>query len=191
MNLSREPAFGLMMLYRWPVLALLWIFVNVFMPSAASASSSSGVENRVWDFFAQEQVCVGSVATLSPGLHPGCELAYDDWTSGSPLAAKGGLSSRAARRQAMRDAGIPTSQQPVSQRSVRTPSGEPAGRQYDYDTPSPGGGTTRQSVQHSLTDDVPGHGPHWEAGRVKSGGRTDSLGRPRLQSGKAKVNEGG
>ena len=91
MNLSREPAFGLMMLYRWPVLALLWIFVNVFMPSAASASSSSGVENRVWDFFAQEQVCVGSVATLSPGLHPGCELAYDDWTSGSPLAAKGGL----------------------------------------------------------------------------------------------------
>jgi len=37
---------------------------------------------------------------------------------------------RAARREAMRQAGIPTSQQPESQTSVKTPEGEPAGRQY-------------------------------------------------------------
>ena len=176
---------------RWPILALLCVLASLLVPGIASANSSPGAENRVWDFSAQEQTRAGGASALTQELRPSCELLYDDWTSGSPLAAKGGLSSRAARRQAMRDAGIPTSQQPVSQRSVRTPSGEPAGRQYDYDTPSPGGGTTRQSVQHSLTDDVPGHGPHWEAGRVKSGGRTDSLGRPRLQSRKAKVNEGG
>ena len=56
----------------------------------------------------------------------------------------------------------------------------------------PPGGLLRRgavSVQHSLTDRVPGHGPHWEAGQVKVGGQLDSLGRPRLQNGKVKVNE--
>jgi len=100
-------------------------------------------------------------------------------------------SPRAARRAATREAGIPTSQQPISQKSVRTPQRQPAGRQYTYETPKPGGGTrtNSNSVQHSLTDQVEGHGPHWEAGPVKPGGQMDSLGRPRIQGGKVKVNE--
>jgi hypothetical protein len=107
-------------------------------------------------------------------------------------ASKGATTPRAARREAMRDAGIPTSQQPTGQRSVTThgPDGEVnVGRQLDYEVPAPGGGTQQMSVQHSLTDDVPGHGPHWEAGKVKDGGQVDSVGRPRLQNDKAKVDE--
>jgi RHS repeat-associated protein len=99
------------------------------------------------------------------------------------------LTPRAARRQAMREADIPTSQQPEGQTSVKTPDGKEAGRQYDYVTPAPGGGTQKKSVQHSLTDQVPEHGPHWEAGNVKPGGQTDSLGRPRLSNEKVKVEE--
>ena len=105
-------------------------------------------------------------------------------TASSPEATK---SPRAARREAMRDADIPTSQQPVSQTSVKTPDGTPAGRQYTYETPKPGGGTQTKSVQHSLTDSE--HGPHWEAGSVKPGGQTDSLERPRLTNAKVKVDE--
>jgi len=86
-------------------------------------------------------------------------------------------------------AGIPTSQQPISQRSIKTPDGRPAGRQYDYEVRGPGGGTQQYSVQHSLTDNVPGHGPHFEAGQVKAGGQLDSLGRPRIRNPKIKVNE--
>jgi RHS repeat-associated protein len=101
-----------------------------------------------------------------------------------------GLSPRAARRRAMREAGIPTSLQPTAQRSPRVPgTNVPGGRQYTYHVPAPGGGTQTMSVQHSLTDRVPGHGPHWEAGPVKLAGQTDGLGRPRLQSSKVKVEE--
>lgn len=94
----------------------------------------------------------------------------------------------------MREAGLPTSQQPQAQRSVWSKGGasgppQPAGRQYSYTVSTPGGGSTTFSVQHSLTDDVPDHGPHWEAGEVKAGGQSDSLGRPRLTSGKSKVEE--
>jgi hypothetical protein len=102
---------------------------------------------------------------------------------------EGGLTPRAARREAMRQADIPTSQQPQAQVSVGATDGTKAGRQYTYEKPTPGGGTQTMSVQHSLTDRVKGHGPHWEAGPVKPGGQTDSLGRPRLTNDKAKVNE--
>jgi hypothetical protein len=113
--------------------------------------------------------------------------------SGTGGAGSGNsLSPRAARRKAMRKAGIPTSQQPKSQESVTvwTKDGEiKAGRQYTYEVPTKGGGTKEMSVQHSLTDDVEGHCPHWEAGDVKSDNRTDSIGRPRLKSTKSKVDE--
>lgn len=62
-----------------------------------------------------------------------------------------------------------------------------AGRQYEYEV----GGKT-YSVQHSLTDDVPGHGPHWEAGTIKveDGVRKyDRVNRPRLWNDKVKVEE--
>jgi hypothetical protein len=90
----------------------------------------------------------------------------------------------------MRQAGIPTSQQPTGQNSFHAPgTNQPAGRQYNYEVPARGGGTKKMSVQHSLTDNVPGHGPHWEAGPVKAGGQKDSLGRPRLTSNKVKIYE--
>src|ERR1700722_9990809 len=52
-------------------------------------------------------------------------------------------SMNAAQRQGMRDQDIPTSQQPSSQ--VDTP----AGRQYTYEVPKPGGGTETKVVQRN------------------------------------------
>jgi RHS repeat-associated protein len=109
---------------------------------------------------------------------------------GGGLKNTGGEGTRASRREAMRQAGIPTSQQPTGQNSFHAPgTNQPAGRQYNYEVPARGGGTKKMSVQHSLTDNVPGHGPHWEAGPVKAGGQKDSLGRPRLTSNKVKIYE--
>jgi RHS repeat-associated protein len=110
--------------------------------------------------------------------------------TGSPHTAKEKMSPRAARRAAMREAGIPTSQQPTAQQSTRVPgTTQPGGRQYTYQVPAQGGSTTTMSVQHSLTDRVQGHGPHWEAGPIKGDNRMDPLGRPRLGNDKVKVEE--
>lgn len=91
---------------------------------------------------------------------------------------------RAARREAMRRAGIPTSQQPTWQRSHRGNGYTKPGRELVYDTPD-----GPKHVQHQLMDRD--HGPHWEAGSPKPGGQRDSVGRRRLQNSKAKVEEGG
>jgi hypothetical protein len=95
--------------------------------------------------------------------------------------------SRAARRQAMRDQGIPTSQQPDSQLSTV------AGYQYTYTVPAEGGGERLMTVTDQTTDDVADHGPHWEAGPAKDAaayGR-DPLGRLRVFNSKSKVPYGG
>lgn len=103
-------------------------------------------------------------------------------------AAKGRerFTSRAARRKAMRDADIPTSQQPVSQ------SRNQSGREYSYDTPVPGGGTQRKSVQQQTMDRSHPGQSHWEAGRVKTDPLTGAVrknkyGRPALTNDKSKV----
>ncbi|HZB32076.1 MAG TPA: RHS repeat-associated core domain-containing protein, partial [Streptosporangiaceae bacterium] len=92
--------------------------------------------------------------------------------------------SNQARREAMRQHGIPTSHQPIGQQRT------PAGYQYEYEAPAPGGGTRRVAVTDQTTDRVPGHGPHWEVGEVKPPdvyGR-DPLGRLRVRNeGKTKV----
>jgi len=82
----------------------------------------------------------------------------------------------------MRQQGIPTSQQ-GKQTSTE------AGRQYTYDVPKAGGGTETKIVQRNSGTDRnhPGQ-PHVEAGTPKPGGQTDSIGRPRLDSNKTKVN---
>jgi hypothetical protein len=98
-------------------------------------------------------------------------------------------SQRAATRQAKRDAGIPTSQQPVSQTNNRASDGTQVGRQQTFETPAPGGGTQQQSVQVSR-DQVGSHAgmPQIEAGTVKPGGQLDSAGRPRIENpGKVRV----
>jgi RHS repeat-associated protein len=90
--------------------------------------------------------------------------------------------ARAAQREAMRQQGIPTSQQ-GKQTSTE------AGRQYTYEVPKAGGGTETKIVQRNSGTDRshPGQ-PHVEAGSTKPGGQTDSIGRPRLDSNKTKVN---
>lgn len=105
-----------------------------------------------------------------------------------------GITRRAARREAMRQESIPTSQQPISQQSPVDKSQFPnvhAGRQQTYEVKVEGGKPILKSVQHSLSDNVPGHGPHFEAGAVKVDALgnpiKDGIGRPRLQSNKTKV----
>lgn len=43
-----------------------------------------------------------------------------------------------------------------------------SGYQYLYDLPTEGGGLRRWAVTDNTLDDVAGHGPHWEVGRVKT-----------------------
>jgi RHS repeat-associated protein len=87
-------------------------------------------------------------------------------------------SSRAARRDAMRQENIPTSQQPSSQKNTK------AGKVFEYEVPKEGGGTTTKQVQQQTND--ANHGPHWEAGTPKLGGQKDGLGRDRLDNQKSK-----
>ena len=86
----------------------------------------------------------------------------------------------------MRDAGIPTSQQPVSQ------SRNASGREYSYDVPAPGGGTQRKSVQQQTMDSSHPGQAHWEAGPVKvdpltGAVRENKYGRSALTNDKSKV----
>jgi len=100
-------------------------------------------------------------------------------------SAVANVTSREARREVMRQQGIPTSQQPVSQ------SKSESGREYRYEVPKAGGGTQTKSVQDQTLDrSHPGQG-HWEAGTVKTGRdgeiRTNQYGMPKLESDKSKV----
>jgi RHS repeat-associated protein len=97
----------------------------------------------------------------------------------NPGVAFLGVTSRAARRGAMREQGIPTSR--PADRQVR-PRQSPADRQYQYDAP---GGQTRTVTHHSADAQHPN--PHWEAGTAKQPVRTDPLGRQRYGSDKSKV----
>ena len=99
-------------------------------------------------------------------------------------AAKVFETSRAARREVMREQGIPTSQQPKSQ------SKNDSGREYRYDMPDKYGETKEMSVQQQTLDRSHQEQPHWEAGSVKvdNNGETrlNSYGRPKLDSNKEK-----
>jgi len=93
--------------------------------------------------------------------------------------------SRAARREVMREAGIPTSQQPVSQ------SKNASGREYTYEVPKEGGGSQTKSVQQQTKDRSHVGESHWEAGSVKvddyGNVRFNSYDRPKLNNDKSKV----
>jgi hypothetical protein len=107
--------------------------------------------------------------------------AIDAVKSGDKVSS----TSRAARREAMRDAGIPTSQQPKSQ------SRNSSGREYTYEVPGKGGGTQTKSVQQQTLDRSHQGQPHWEAGQVKTDNgkvRMNNYGRPKLDNNKSKVN---
>jgi RHS repeat-associated protein len=93
--------------------------------------------------------------------------------------------SRAARREAMRQIGIPTSQQPISQ------SRNASGAEYSYEMPKSGGGKGSSSVQQQTMDVSHPDKPHWEAGQVKvddnGASRMSKHGRPQLRNGKGKA----
>ncbi len=112
--------------------------------------------------------------------------AVDNATDAAKAVDKTAETSRAARREAMRDEGIPTSQQPKSQ------SKNDSGREYQYDVPKEGGGTQTKSVQQQTKDRSHSDQPHWEAGKVKpddwGNTRMNNYGRPKLDSDKSKVN---
>ena len=95
-------------------------------------------------------------------------------------------SSRAARREVMREQGIPTSQQPVSQ------SKNASGREYRYEVPKPYGEKNLKSVQQQTLDRSHTEQPHWEAGSVKRDNdgniNYNPYGRPRLDNNKGKIN---
>ncbi|MGH2645663.1 MAG: hypothetical protein ACRDE2_17060 [Chitinophagaceae bacterium] len=97
------------------------------------------------------------------------------------------LSSKAARRGTMREAGIPTSQQPESQ------SQNASGREYTYKIIGEGNIQEYKSVQQQTRDVSHENQPHWEAGRIKADPltnekRMNNYGRPKLENeGKVKV----
>lgn len=73
---------------RWPILMLLCVLASLLVPGIASASTAAGAETRVWAFDLQNHARVGVGASLTLELRPGCELAYDELTSDSLLAAR-------------------------------------------------------------------------------------------------------
>jgi RHS repeat-associated protein len=96
------------------------------------------------------------------------------------------VTSREARREAMRKEKIPTSQQPISQ------SQNNSGMEYRYETSKPGGGTEMKSVQQQTLDRSHPNQGHWEAGTVKTDPMTGEIrindyGRPKLVNNKSKV----
>ncbi|WP_236223328.1 RHS repeat-associated core domain-containing protein, partial [Pseudomonas asiatica] len=93
--------------------------------------------------------------------------------------------SRGARREAMRQIHLPTSQQPVSQ------SRNQSGFEYRFETSQAGGGKGLASVQQQTMDLSHPDKPHWEAGTVKlddqGNPRMSKHSRPQIQNGKGKA----
>jgi len=147
------------------------------------------------------------------GLHYNCHRYYDpeqaSFISSDPVALAGGINvyqyapnpiswidplgltsncftSRAARREAMRQASIPVSQQPISQ------SRNASGREYRYEVPNAGGGSILATVQQQTMDVSHLDDFHWEAGKVKINPingevRLNDYGRPKIANPKGKV----
>ena len=157
--------------------------------SAALATETGSVGLELAGAVGEASVAQSGIAITVQGAVTGAVGVAMAVHGGVPGAGGGRISkppvrrepvgSDAARLEAMRRAGIPTSQQPVSQ--INTP----AGRQYIYEVDGQRWAATQQT-----TDRVPGHGPHWEVGRVKPPADygLDPLGRVRIfNEGKVKV----
>ena len=99
------------------------------------------------------------------------------------LRGKKASSSREARREAMRQEGIPTSQQPTSQ------SRNASGREYRYEIETSWGKKIKSVQQQTMDSSHPGQ-QHWEVGDVKMKDgqiRYNKYDRPRLVNSKSKV----
>jgi RHS repeat-associated protein len=117
-------------------------------------------------------------------------LASETSSRAEKLAAlktlTGSNTSNAARKESMRQQGIPTSQQPSSQSTNQS------GKEFQYQVAKPGGGTETKSVQQQTMDSSHKNEPHWEAGSVKTDPvsgevRMSDHGRPKLTNEKSKV----
>ncbi|PWJ57017.1 RHS repeat-associated protein [Dyadobacter jejuensis] len=154
--------------------------------------SRQAVDNSLSGQVREAVNAVGDVALVatagSSPANPGNLLSKTSVESQVVKAGKEVVAetSQAARRQAMRDAGIPTSQQPSSQ------SRNASGREYSYEVPKKGGGKETKSVQQQTMDRSHPNEKHWEAGPVKRDAdghvKMNNYGRPRLDSDKSKVN---
>ena len=137
-----------------------------------------------------------AVAMLIPGIPAGVtKLRYADDVVDTAKAfnksenvvdvAKTAETSRAARRESMRGANIPTSQQPIFQ------SKNESGWEYIYETFDPKGKIEIKSVQQQTLDRSHKEQPHWEAGSVKKdtwgNPSFNRYGRTKLKSNKSKV----
>jgi len=85
----------------------------------------------------------------------------------------------------MREQGIPTTQQPLSQ------SQNMSGKSYEYKVPKSGGGSQIKAVQQQTMDVSHPNQGHWEAGSVKTDPisgqvRMNQYGRPKLTNDKSK-----
>ena len=121
---------------------------------------------------------VAGVSLISEAISP---ISVRDGKSIVNQAKK--LTSRTARREVMREQGIPTSQQPKSQ------SKNDSGREYTYETQGPYGTTELKSVQQQ-TKDRSHDGAHWEAGSIKMNNdkaEMNKYGRPKLKNSKSKA----
>ena len=110
--------------------------------------------------------------------------AGDDVVDGGSDAYK---TSKASRKEVMREQGIPTSQQPIYQAKNNS------GWEYRYEVKKPGGGTEIKSVQQQTMDRSHPGVNHWEAGSIKKYNGTNivknnSYGRVRLDNNKSKAN---
>jgi hypothetical protein len=96
--------------------------------------------------------------------------------------------SRQARLDAMRQAGLPTSLQPTNAKYYSGGYGQGGGYQdvYEYN-----GRTWLVTDNWNDLNADTKHGPHWEVGEAKPDGQRDSLGRLRVSSSKTKANYGG
>jgi RHS repeat-associated protein len=141
---------------------------GILIPAAGAAVATHGASAATLGFSnlfmsVNSEAGAGNTATSDKGSGGNTESTAE--------------TERAAHREAMRQEGIPTSQQPKSQKMTK------AGRQYTYETPE-----GEKLVQRNTGTDRshPGQ-PHVEAGKPKPAGQTDSIGRPRLQNDKTKV----
>lgn len=157
------------------------IAVDAIAGTAADLySAGESLVNRDYTGFA-----ISVVAAVIPGVS--ARSAKKILGAVETTAESTAKSSRAARREVMREQGIPTSQQPTSQ--VRNESGY----SYNYEVPKAGGGTQTKSVQDQTLDRSHPGQAHWEAGAAKTDPRTGKVrnnkhGRPQLKNDKSKKN---
>ena len=171
----------------------VWDAVNVvYDVVAATVNHIAGNHEQAKEHW--KDAAADGLAMAIPGLPAGTSKfvkvvdkgvdaakAADRATDGAKVVG----TSRHARREVMREEGIPTSQQPKSQ------SQNASGREYSYEMSKEYGEKEIKSVQQQTMDRSHQEEPHWEAGSVKidnwNNPQYNQYGRPKLNSDKSKT----